>query len=38
MDTGHAVEWSSEENYMFKLSAFQEELVKWIHTKPYRKK
>ena len=36
METGHTVEWSSEENYMFKLSEFQEKLLHWINSTPYR--
>ncbi len=37
METGNVVEWSSEENYLFRLTAFREKLLEWINTKPYRK-
>ena len=36
METGHTLEWSSEENYMFKLTAFRDSLLEWIDAKPYR--
>ena len=36
IETGHNVEWSSEVNYMFKLSAFKEQLLDWIDSTPYR--
>ena len=26
------VEWSSEVNYMFKLSAFQQQLLDWVES------
>ncbi|XP_057651587.1 methionine--tRNA ligase, mitochondrial [Diorhabda carinulata] len=29
-ESGNPVEWSSEENYMFKLSAFQDDLNYWL--------
>lgn len=34
-ESGHLVEWTSEENYMFRLSAFQDRLLEWIDAKPY---
>ena len=37
LETGHPVEWCSEENYLFRLTAFREQLLKWINTEPYRK-
>ena len=37
METGHRLEWSSEENFLFKLTAFREKLLDWVNTKPYRK-
>ena len=33
-ESGHEVEWIEEENYMFKLSQFQEPLLRWLDTKP----
>ncbi|CAI8055682.1 Methionine--tRNA ligase, mitochondrial [Geodia barretti] len=35
VETGHAVEWSSEENYMFRLSSFRDRLLEWIDSRPY---
>ncbi|KAK2144554.1 hypothetical protein LSH36_748g02067 [Paralvinella palmiformis] len=29
-DSGHPVEWMEEENYMFKLSAFKQQLLDWL--------
>ena len=37
VETGHPVEWCSEENYLFRLTAFRERLLEWINTEPYRK-
>jgi methionyl-tRNA synthetase len=34
IESGQLVEWMQEENYMFKLSAFQERLIEWLHTHP----
>ncbi|XP_072379531.1 methionine--tRNA ligase, mitochondrial [Diabrotica undecimpunctata] len=31
-ESNHPVEWSSEENYMFKLSQFQDDLNYWLKT------
>ena len=28
--SGHPVEWAVEENYKFKLSAFQDDLKHWL--------
>ncbi|EJT97475.1 hypothetical protein DACRYDRAFT_91729 [Dacryopinax primogenitus] len=33
-ETGRPVEWYEEENYMFRLSAFQEPLLKWLTVNP----
>ncbi|KAF2077111.1 hypothetical protein CYY_001558 [Polysphondylium violaceum] len=30
LESGHVVEWLEEENYMFKLSAFKEDIEKWL--------
>ncbi|XP_061454323.1 methionine--tRNA ligase, mitochondrial isoform X2 [Rhineura floridana] len=30
LETGHQVHWTKEENFMFKLSEFQEPLLKWL--------
>ena len=30
------VEWTSEENYMFRLTAFRDRLLEWVDAKPYR--
>lgn len=32
LDSGHKVEWTEEENYMFRLSAFKSHLQKWLKT------
>ncbi|KAI9490352.1 tRNA synthetases class I (M)-domain-containing protein [Zychaea mexicana] len=34
IESGQRVEWTEEENYKFKLSAFQEPLLKWINDNP----
>ncbi|WFD45175.1 methionine--tRNA ligase [Malassezia psittaci] len=34
IETGQRVEWMSETNYKFKLSAFQEPLLRWLETNP----
>ncbi|KAN0066055.1 methionyl-tRNA synthetase [Thecaphora frezii] len=34
IETGARVEWSSEENYKFKLSAFQDDLIRWLESNP----
>lgn len=34
IETGAKVEWSQEVNYKFKLSAFQEPLIKWLKENP----
>ena len=34
MDSGHPVEWLSEENYMFRLSAMQPALLQWLDSTP----
>ncbi|CAD6574182.1 MAG: methionyl-tRNA synthetase [Cyphobasidiales sp. Tagirdzhanova-0007] len=34
VETGQPVEWMQEENYMFKLGAFQEKLVMWLKENP----
>jgi methionyl-tRNA synthetase len=34
IETGSTVEWSSEENYKFKLSAFQQPLLDWLDANP----
>ena len=36
METGHVVEWTNEENYMFRLSSFRDRLLQWIDSKPFR--
>lgn len=33
-ESGHPVEWQSEENYMFKLSEFIEPITKWLASNP----
>ena len=33
-ESGHPVEWRSEENYMFKLSQFVEPIKKWLDSNP----
>uniref|UniRef100_A0A8B9PY71 Methionine--tRNA ligase, mitochondrial n=1 Tax=Apteryx owenii TaxID=8824 RepID=A0A8B9PY71_APTOW len=34
LETGHQVHWTKEENYMFRLSEFQEPLQKWLQDNP----
>ena len=34
MESGHPVIWLSEENYMFRLSSFQEKLLDWLDNNP----
>lgn len=34
VESGHEVHWTKEENYMFKLSAFQDPLQKWLRDNP----
>lgn len=34
LESGNPVEWSEEDNYMFKLSAFREELLNWLDSNP----
>ena len=36
IESGHVVEWSSEENYLFRLTAFRDQLLDWVNTRPYR--
>jgi methionyl-tRNA synthetase len=33
-ESGHRVEWMEEENYLFKLSRFQDDLKYWIRQEP----
>ena len=32
-ESGNKVEWVTEENYKFKLSAFQDQLIRWVEEK-----
>lgn len=32
IESGHAVEWTEEQNYMFKLSQYQDDVVHWIKS------
>ncbi|KAJ2520894.1 methionyl-tRNA synthetase [Coemansia sp. RSA 1939] len=34
IESGQPVEWVSEENYKFRLSAFKDKLVEWLETNP----
>ncbi|ORC89448.1 leucyl-tRNA synthetase [Trypanosoma theileri] len=34
LESGHVVTWVSEENYMFRLSAFRERLLEWYNNNP----
>ncbi|KAG1156522.1 hypothetical protein G6F37_007529 [Rhizopus arrhizus] len=34
IESGQRVEWTSEENYKFKLSLFQKDILKWINDNP----
>ncbi|KAJ8031056.1 Methionine--tRNA ligase, mitochondrial [Holothuria leucospilota] len=34
VDSGNTVEWTTETNYMFKLSEFGDHLMKWLETNP----
>ncbi len=33
VESGQSVEWMKEENYMFRLSEFGPQLLKWLDTK-----
>ncbi|KAF9350625.1 methionyl-tRNA synthetase [Mortierella sp. AD094] len=35
IETGKQVEWTTEENYKFKLSAFREKLLEWLEQNPH---
>lgn len=37
MESGHVVEWTREDNFMFRLTSFRDRLLEWVETKPYRK-
>lgn len=30
IESGHPVEWTEEENYLFKLSKFQDDVIRWV--------
>nr|CAH7757054.1 unnamed protein product [Callosobruchus chinensis] len=32
LETGHSVEWTKEENYMFKLNRFRDDLIHWLKS------
>lgn len=32
VESGHPVEWTEEQNYMFRLSRFQDDVIKWIKS------
>lgn len=34
IETGSVVEWTAEENYKFRLSAFQDRLIEWLESSP----
>ncbi|NXG43350.1 SYMM protein, partial [Psilopogon haemacephalus] len=34
LESGHQVHWTTEDNYMFKLSAFREPLQRWLQDNP----
>ena len=34
IETGNQVEWTSEKNYMFRLSEFGPQLLEWLDTNP----
>ncbi|XP_041652877.1 methionine--tRNA ligase, mitochondrial [Cheilinus undulatus] len=34
LESGHKVEWMKEDNYMFRLSAFQSQLLSWLKGNP----
>lgn len=34
IESGQRVEWTAEENYKFKLSAFGDRLLEWIDENP----
>ncbi|KAM6923542.1 methionine--tRNA ligase, mitochondrial [Xenentodon cancila] len=34
LESGHKVEWVKEENYMFRMSAFQSQLLDWLRGNP----
>ena len=33
-ESGNEVEWSKEENYMFPLSLYREQLLDWVDSNP----
>jgi methionyl-tRNA synthetase len=35
IESGHKVEWVTEENYLFGLSKFQEPLLRWLKVRAY---
>ncbi|XP_043912953.1 methionine--tRNA ligase, mitochondrial isoform X2 [Protopterus annectens] len=35
LESGHQVEWTKEENYMFRLSEFRPLLLNWLHNKKH---
>ncbi|XP_037317645.2 methionine--tRNA ligase, mitochondrial [Pungitius pungitius] len=35
LESGHKVEWMTEENYMFRLSAFRSQLLEWLRGNPH---
>ena len=37
MESGNEVEWSREENYMFPLSLYRDQLLGWVDSTPSRK-
>ncbi|CAO1617768.1 unnamed protein product [Sympodiomycopsis kandeliae] len=34
IETGQRVEWTSEENYKFKMTAFKDQLIQWLENDP----
>lgn len=34
IETGSLVDWTAEENYKFRLSAFQDRLIEWLESSP----
>lgn len=33
-ESGHPVEWTQEQNYMFRMSNYQSDIIRWIQSGP----
>lgn len=32
VESGHPLEWTEEQNYMFKLNSFKDDILKWLRA------